>query len=369
MSKGSKGTKEAKVAKDLKESKLGLTGPEAYKKCERILQLLKKHRCAENFMFPPEGRAQTPEPLDLGVIEKRLKAHSYPSTTDLALDVRKIWNSSWLHSPPGTPLYMSTTEISDYFEKLWMEVGDVAFGGAESVNSPEPKKQSTKGSNKSPKTNRRVPAGKTTKSPGDKSQSQDKAQLKERIMELEPSKLAGLLHILKDVVNTKQNQETLEFDLDSLPARTFHQLELYVQQNTPPMSSGVANNSPPLACESVSRYYNCSPHLPSPRALHPKLLLNLPWWGKLPQSHLNPNPTPNPNPSPNPNLYPYPHPHPHPGPHLRHYQHLYQHPHQFAIKLSHQHQYQYQCPYQHQQHQRRKRLWLKEGRRGRVRSA
>ena len=243
---------------------------EPYKKCERILQLLKKHTSAESFQLPAERLANVKEPLDLNTVEKKLKAGEYSSTGLLALDIRKIWNNSWSHSEPGTTVFISTTEISNYFEKLWKEVGlgDVPFGGEESSEIQELKKQVSKVTGAI----RRMAAGAPQKPTGGHSSKgqmdkqmtiPEKTQLKQRIMKLPQDKLSGVIQIIKDAIDTTNSRDTLEFDLDSLPTRTCRELEQYVKRSLPqkhgkkksPQVSESKRPPPPSKIETVLAFH------------------------------------------------------------------------------------------------------------------
>lgn len=230
---------------DREQGKKGLKGnymaSEAFKKCERIMQQLKKHECAERFMQGTEHGGHGKESMDLQTAERKLRLGEYTTTGQLALDIRKIWTNSWETSKPGTPVFISTTEISNFFEKLWKEVGDVPFGSEESNEILELKKQVSKvsGALRRMTTPSAVvcarPSGShQTKGPMEKQMSiQEKTQLKQNIMKLPQDKLTGVIQIIKDTVDTSNSRDTLEFDLDVLPPRTCRELELYVKKNLP----------------------------------------------------------------------------------------------------------------------------------------
>jgi hypothetical protein len=227
---------------DRDPGKKGLKGnymaSEVYKKCERIMQQLKKHQCGEQFLQATDHLSQAKEPMDLLTVEKKLRAGEYMTTGLLAADIRKIWTNSWANSESGTRVYISTTEISNAFEKMWKEVGDVPFGGEESSEIAELKKQVSKVSGAIKRMVAPTPSLSTRPAPPhapkghmEKQMSvQEKTLLRQNIMKLSQDKLAGVIQIIKDAVDTTNSRDTLEFDLDALPARTCRELDLYVKR-------------------------------------------------------------------------------------------------------------------------------------------
>ncbi len=224
----------------------GFTTTEGYKKCERILAQLKKHPCAGQFMvaptLAPEFKDRVKEPMDLTIVERKLKGGVYPSSYHFALDIRKIWNNSWAVYPPSTELYNYTTEISNYFEKLMKEIGDVPIVPEESVQLQELKKKMSKVEG----TLRRFESGAavaavrpptgTHKAPSamDKPMTaQEKALLRQNIMKLPQEKLQGVIAIIRDSIDMEKNKEVLEFDIDALPTRKCRELDLYVKKSIP----------------------------------------------------------------------------------------------------------------------------------------
>jgi len=177
--------------------------------------------------------------MDLNTVEKKLKSGAYPSSYHFALDIRKIWNNSWTFNDPTTPIHMQTTEISNEFEKLMKEVGDLQFVPEENPEIQSLKKQLSKvegavkriaatGASGGP-VSAPIKTSGTPKTSLDRPMtSAEKAQLRQKIMQLSQDKLPGVVNIIRDSIDMPKNQEILEFDIDSLPTRTCRELEKYV---------------------------------------------------------------------------------------------------------------------------------------------
>ena len=228
-----------------KGGKSNFASSEGYKKCERLLTMLKKHPSASQFMMAPThipGYTETiKEPMDLITVEKRLKNGAYPSSYHFALDIRKIWTNSWTFNEAGAEVHNNTTEISNYFEKLMKEVGDVQFVPEENLEIQDLKKKVDKvtstlkkfaaaGATGGPA----VAASKTSGTPKtglDRPMTaQEKAQLRQKIMMLPQDKLHGVISIIQDAIDMSKNKEVLEFDIDALPTRKCRELEQYVMR-------------------------------------------------------------------------------------------------------------------------------------------
>lgn len=213
------------------------TTTEAFKKCEKILNDLKKHQCGAPFLFPVQVEGyheKIKEPMDLTTVERKLKNGAYPSTTNFIQDVRKIWTNAWSYNMPGTSIYIATTEISHLFEEKVQELGDVPLTESASNEIEELKKQVNKmtgaikritsvGSTKGISSSQKSPMSRPMT-------TQEKAELKMNIMNLPPDKLPGVIEIIKFAVDTTQNKDTLEFDIDILPPKCCRELELYVKK-------------------------------------------------------------------------------------------------------------------------------------------
>jgi hypothetical protein len=194
------------------------------------LNELKKHPCAEPFLTTTDEdkyNKKIKDPMDLSIVEKKLKSGDYISVIQFAEDIRKIWLNSWMSNYPGSSSYIATTEIGNFFENLLKEISEASFNPNE---IQEPKKQIYKEPNRTKKN-----AGVTQqKNSMEKPMTiQEKAMLKINIMKLAPDKIQGILDIVKDIVEMNQPGGTLEFDIEVLPPLYCRKLEQYVKKNVP----------------------------------------------------------------------------------------------------------------------------------------
>jgi len=234
-----------------------LINSEGYKKCEKVLNLLKKHPLANQFMMAPldlpEYTMKIKEPMDLQTVEKRLKNGHYPSSFHFALDIRKIWNNSWLFNKDGTELHKLTYDISTYFEKLMKEVGDIQFVTEGSQEIQHLKKKIDKVQNTLKRIDSSGPGKGMQKDIMDRPMTtQEKTALKNQIMNLSQDKLTGMIKIIQDTIDMSNNTQTLEFDIDSLTTRKCRELEQYVSRiNVIPKST--KKKPPPKTTKTPSK--------------------------------------------------------------------------------------------------------------------
>lgn len=257
---------------DKDQSKKGsLTASEGYKKCDKLLTLLKRNPYAGQFMVAPIDipgyTTVIAEPMDLTTVEKKLKAGQYPSSYHFALDIRKIWNNSWTYNQPGSEIYKRTSEISGEFEKLMKDVGDAQFVTEENQEIQDLQKmiQKVNGALKRYDNNGVVSGSSKTGIQKnlleEPMNAQEKTQLKQRIMGLSQDKLAGMIQIIQDTIDMSKNNKTLEFDIDSLPTRKCRELEQYVAKATAPAKTS-KKKPPPKVAKAPPKPLEVSQNLP-----------------------------------------------------------------------------------------------------------
>lgn len=214
---------------------------EAFKKCERVLMLLKKHQHSKNFLYPvtaPGYSNVVKEPMDLATAEKKLKAGAYTSSHLFAADIRKIWNNAWSYNQPGSPIYIATTSISNYFEGLMREIEDVQFTPETNEAIQQLKKQVTKANERLKKitgsgmnlTLQRANSSNSRKPTERPMTSKERSILAQKIQRLSKEKPLEIINILKDVLDFSTVKDEVEFDLERLSTRKCRELDLAVRR-------------------------------------------------------------------------------------------------------------------------------------------
>lgn len=184
--------------------------------------------------------------MDLTLVEKKLKSGQYASSYFFALDIRKIWTNSWNYNKSGSSTYLATTEISQDFEKLMVDVHDVPFNANESTEILELKKQVSKvqgemqklaGASMAPLSTKTAPGNSFKNIMERPMTAVEKSQLRQNIMKLPQDKLIGVIPIIRDGEEMATNNRTLEFDIETLPTKKCRELERYVKK------CGIGNTS------------------------------------------------------------------------------------------------------------------------------
>jgi len=254
--------------------KAGKGATEAYKKCEKILNQLRKHPLASHFLYPATTPGYTEiikEPMDLTIIEKRLKAGVYTSTNQFAFDVRKIWNNAWTFNKPGSEMYILTTKISENFENLMKEIDETQFstGGNEEILELRKKVNKFNGvlkkiAEQSPAMSIQKASTPSNRRPPEKPMTpHEKAILGQNIRKLTQEQVLEMLQILRDVIDLSKAKDGLELDLEKLPARKCRELDQFVKKalnggsklskgkKKPKTSESIHQESEPVAPQTV----------------------------------------------------------------------------------------------------------------------
>lgn len=209
---------------------------EAFKKCEKVLGLLKKHPQSRSFLHPvaiPGYSNVIKEPMDLSTVEKKLQAGIYTSSHMFAGDIRKIWSNAWLYNQPGSAIYIATTDISDYFEGLMREVDNVQFipGNKEEIQ------QLKKKVNKANEVLRKITGPmQRTNSTGSRKASdrimtpKEKSFVAQNIQKLSKENPLEILKILHNILDLPTSKSEVEFDLEKLSTRKCRELDQAVRK-------------------------------------------------------------------------------------------------------------------------------------------
>ena len=228
--------------------KVGKSASEAYKKCEKILNQLRKLPNVTPFLYPannlPGYLDTVKEPMDLGAVERKLKSGLYTSPYHFSLDVRKIWNNSWSYNKPGTEMYIATTQISNTFEYMMRDVEDVPFADSGNSEIHELKRKVNRIAGAISRITETASAPAMVSSPRaarkivEKPMSmQEKATLGQNIRKLPQEKVLEMLQVLKGFVDLSKAKDGLELDLDKLPLKKCRELEQFVKRSLVPKKS------------------------------------------------------------------------------------------------------------------------------------
>ncbi|KRX04258.1 Bromodomain [Pseudocohnilembus persalinus] len=233
---------------------------EELKKCNKILQQLKKHPQSYPFLQPVDPVELNchdyfdvvKEPLDLQTIEDQLKADMYLSEIQFITDVRKVWKNSFLYNQKGSQIYQMTVEMSNYFEKLNKENFESSYNGSsvqqlqkqveklskelKELNSIKQKGHSKKSSKKSTQAKLDTPMN-----------MKEKRELGQQIRNLPPENLKGVWEIVSKENMMQTNKKVLEFDIDNLSVRVTRELEIYVKKILNQMSKKTQKKKGPKA--------------------------------------------------------------------------------------------------------------------------
>lgn len=209
---------------------------EFVKRCKQIIEALRKHPSAEPFLRPvdpialriPDYLDIIKEPMDLSTVNRKLMEDMYADQETFEADVRRIWSNAFTYNLPGTQIYMMTEDMSKYFERLLIEENP-RIETCLSQFKPQSSKVPKRVEYDEPNPPRFKASHSIPKSLLDKPLSySEKKNLSHMIRQL-PSEC--LWDVWKIVAPNNENHgnEELEFDIDTLPAKTARELEAFVK--------------------------------------------------------------------------------------------------------------------------------------------
>jgi hypothetical protein len=210
-----------------KAAKTGLT-QDVFKKCEKVLQKLKKHVLSDSFFSHIN-----PDVPTLGQVEKQLKAYLYTSVFQFGMDVRKIWNHYFTNETNNTEIYQKTFTLSNYFEEIFKEVES---NPEEKTDLHELQKKVNKLQEKFNEINQNKSISNSnlkrerSGSNLDKPMSMaEKNMLGNNIRLLTPEQLKGIIKILNESLSVDQSKKYFEFDIETLSSKKLRELDKYVK--------------------------------------------------------------------------------------------------------------------------------------------
>ena len=75
----------------------------------------------------PEYLNVISDPIDLETIENRLKVGYYTNTSQLGMDIRRIWGNSYQFNAQSPDMYQATIEMSQFFELNFRSMENIAL--------------------------------------------------------------------------------------------------------------------------------------------------------------------------------------------------------------------------------------------------
>ncbi|GAN08877.1 hypothetical protein MAM1_0228c08395 [Mucor ambiguus] len=94
--------------------------------CSQTIKSLKKHKRAVAFLQPvdpvlfniPDYFDIIKSPMDLGTVEKKLKADMYPNVAAFKADVQLVFQNCYLYNNPGDPVTQDAQKLEEHYQKL-----------------------------------------------------------------------------------------------------------------------------------------------------------------------------------------------------------------------------------------------------------
>jgi hypothetical protein len=218
------------VDKDMKKKGKNVALQEVFKKCDRVMQKIRKNPLAEHYM-----NSSSEEIPSLSQIDKRVKAFNYNSFYQFALDLRKIWSYYFSPSISTPEIYQRTFAISAFSEEVLKEAESTEGDKSEIGELQKRVEKLSRDLKEFKGSNPNAPVGGTNKKvdkggPLDKPMTmQEKNLLGNNIRSLPPEQLKGIVNILSDSLVIDPKKRFFEFDIETLDTRKLRELEKYVK--------------------------------------------------------------------------------------------------------------------------------------------
>lgn len=206
---------------------------EGFKKYMKIINTLKKSYNARPFLEPvdavllgiPNYLEVIKEPMDLSTVEEKLKDNQYENEHQLCRDIRLIWSNAQIFNPEGNRVNQMAKEMAELFEELLNKEEDEMIGIKNQVDRYKKKLKDIDDRNYNKKKKY------STTTPQERPLSyNEKKTLSNMIRSLPTEHLWGVWNIVSKGENTPGTE--IEFDIDTLDAKTSRELQKYVQNKT-----------------------------------------------------------------------------------------------------------------------------------------
>ncbi len=217
------------IDKDVIKSKSNPLRAAVSKQCERALSKLRKNPAADYFYF-----AKGNSPLCLSQIEKNIRNYKYKSIYEFVMDLRRIWNYSFMTYPNDQDVYLKTCEMSRYSEEIYKET-EVLFEDKsefkeinKKIDSLEKDIRDIKGNQTLPQV-QYLPKKNIERTNVERAMTDsEKATLRNNIALLRGEQMKGIVNIVADTMDLA-NKKYLELDIDTLSNKKLRELDHYVK--------------------------------------------------------------------------------------------------------------------------------------------
>jgi hypothetical protein len=213
--------------RSIKSPSISETGP--VQSLWELLARLKKHKSSKPFHKPVDVEGLglydyydlIREPMDLSMIENKLRNKVYQSKREVERDLRLIWDNAHRYNMEGSTIYKMTTEVERYTENLLRDIEDVPF---EELIKGIPA-QKTVGIKK----NKELVYNKQKKFSDLPVSHEERHALGVNMRKLPHDNLRDICNIvIKALPVEEQKKEEVEFDLELLPNSVVRELIYFV---------------------------------------------------------------------------------------------------------------------------------------------
>ena len=224
---------------------------EISKRCDKVIQKLKKHPFSEKYFQP------STEIPNLADVERKVKLYQYSTIHLFAVDVRNVWKYYYANASSNPDLYQKTVEMTQFFEEIFAEIEEIPFETPylenlnKKIKSIEDHLQ-MRGIKNNPSTTNLFPgSNKGNKAPIPLQEKPmtiiEKKALGDKIRMLSQDQMKGIINILSDQCSIENNSRYFEFNIDTLPTKKLRDLEKYVKKCLKNTSNSSKNVTPVVA--------------------------------------------------------------------------------------------------------------------------
>ena len=200
---------------------------DAFKKCYKFLQSLKKNSSSNLLLMPIINNNDsidiTEDNLSISIIENKLISNDYLCAYHIGKDLRSMLSNNFLAFSREPEIFIEIFKFSKFFELQYKNCEKLVF--SDNIIQ-ELNKIIEKLTNNIKEFQNKEPQIKGIKDK--KMTSLERKQLLQSIKKLDPKYLNGVIKIIKGTTSIQGGE--LEFDVDNLPHKVCRELEKYIKQ-------------------------------------------------------------------------------------------------------------------------------------------